>query len=352
MTDGSPGWVTSSVAHKAVQIGLLLLAKDVPERTIEIARRVERLGFDAVWIPDERFFRDVYGTCAAIARATDRIAIGPCVTDPYSRHPAITAMAIATLDELSGGRAVLGIGAGASGFRELGITRTHPATAVREAVELIRRLLASEHVEARGRMVRFDGRLDFTPLRASLPIFVAAGGERMLEVAGAVGDAVILQAQMTRAELGASVARVMAASVSAGRAARSVTIVARVDVAVDGSIEAAYDALRPRVARILARDWPDFRRFRAIGLEVPADLRDRSANIPYTHDVALLRPVAERVPDRFVDAFCVAATPRSLGDRLAIVRDDAVGHLIVNPVPTRDGEIGPVIEAVAALRAA
>lgn len=352
MTDGSRGWATSSVAHKAVKIGLLLLAKDAPERTIEIARRAERLGFDAVWIPDERFFRDVYGTCAAIARATDRIAIGPCVTDPYSRHPAITATAIATLDELSGGRAVLGIGAGASGFRELGIARTHPATAVREAVELIRRLLAGEHVETRGRMVRFDGRLDFKPLRAMLPIFVAAGGERMLDVAGAVADGVILQAQMTSVEVRASAARVAAASASAGRAAGSVLICARVDVAVDGSIAAAYDALRPRVARILAREWPEFRRFRAIGLEVPHELRDRSANIPYTHDAALLRPVAERVPDVFVDAFCVAATPRSLGDRLAIVRDHAVDHLIVNPVPTHGGEVGPVLEAVAALRAA
>jgi 5,10-methylenetetrahydromethanopterin reductase len=335
-----------------VKFGLLLLARRSSDRTIEIAREVERLGLDAVWIPDERFFRDVYGTCAAIARATERVAVGPCVTDPYSRHPALTATAVATLDELSGGRAVLGIGAGASGFRELGIERAHPAIAVREAIELIRRLLAGEDVEARGRLVRFHGRLDFSPPRASLPIFVAAGGERLLDVAGALGDGVILQAQMTRTEISASVARVRTAAVSVGRTAGSVSIVARIDVAVDGSIEAAYDALRPRVARILTREWPEFRRFSRIGLDVPRDLRDLSANIPYTHDPAVLRPIAERVPNHFVDAFCVAATPRTLGERLAVVRDAAVDHLIVNPVPTRGEEIEPVIEAVASLLAA
>lgn len=335
-----------------MKLGLLLLAKRAPGRTIEIARQVERLGFDALWIPDERFYRDVYATCAALARATERIAIGPCVTDPYTRHPAITATASATLDELSGGRAVLGIGAGMSGFRELGIVRAHPAIAVREAVELIRRLLAGEHVEVRGRVISFNGRLDFTPVRASLPIFVAAGGERMLDVAGAVADGVILQAQMTRTEVGASVARVRAASTQAGRTAGSVALVVRVDVAVDESLEAAYEALRPRVARILTREWPEFRRFRAVGLEVPPDLKERSANIPYTHDPAVLRSVAEHVPDHFVDAFCVAATPRKLSDRLAIVREHAVDHLIVNPVPTRGDDIGAVIEAVAAQRAA
>src|SRR2546425_10316476 len=111
----------------------------------------EATGYDDLWLADERFFREAYACLTLCALRTRRVRLGPCVTDPYTRHPALTAMAIATLDEISGGRAALGIGAGVSGFRELGVDPARSAVAVREAVELIRRLLAGETVTAKGR---------------------------------------------------------------------------------------------------------------------------------------------------------------------------------------------------------
>ena len=108
------------------------------------ARLAEACGFDAVWIADERFYREAYSVLAQVASATDRIRLGPCVTDPFARHPALTAMAIATLDEISAGRAVLGLGAGVSGFAELGIRPLRPPRAIREAIGLIRALLRGE----------------------------------------------------------------------------------------------------------------------------------------------------------------------------------------------------------------
>jgi 5,10-methylenetetrahydromethanopterin reductase len=130
----------------------LLMLGDVPVAQLtERARLAEACGFDAVWLADERFYRDVYGALAAIALATSRVRLGPCVTDPFARHPALTAMAIATLDEISGGRAVLGIGAGVSGFAEMGIRPYKPARAIREAVALIRGLLHGEQANVRAR---------------------------------------------------------------------------------------------------------------------------------------------------------------------------------------------------------
>jgi 5,10-methylenetetrahydromethanopterin reductase len=88
-----------------VKLELLLLG-DALAQLSERARFAESCGFDAVWLADERFYREVYGALAAIALATSRVAVGPCVTDPFTRHPALTVMAIATLDEISDGRAV------------------------------------------------------------------------------------------------------------------------------------------------------------------------------------------------------------------------------------------------------
>src|SRR5262249_60082183 len=106
-----------------------------------LAASAEALGYDDLWLADERFFRDVYGCLAACALSTRRIRLATGVTDPYSRHPALTAMAIATLDELSSGRAVLGVGAGVSGFRELGVDTRRSAVAIRAAGGRVTRLL-------------------------------------------------------------------------------------------------------------------------------------------------------------------------------------------------------------------
>src|SRR6266542_6209334 len=76
---------------------------------------IEELGFHNLWVPDERFFQDLGVSMTLAAAHTSRIAIGSAVTDPYIRHPALTASLMATLDELSGGRVIAGIGAGISG---------------------------------------------------------------------------------------------------------------------------------------------------------------------------------------------------------------------------------------------
>src|SRR5512132_3655481 len=104
-----------------LKTGILLLPAFEPARLADLAALAESAGYDDFWLADERFFREVYGSLTLCALRTRRIRLGPCVTDPYSRHPALTAMAIATLDEISGGRALLGLGAGVSGFRELGV---------------------------------------------------------------------------------------------------------------------------------------------------------------------------------------------------------------------------------------
>src|SRR5215471_4096340 len=197
----------------------LLMLGDVPVAQLcKRARLAEDCGFNAVWLADERFYREVYGALTAIALVTSRVAVGPCVTDPFSRHPALTAMAIATLDEISHGRAVLGLGAGVSGFVELGISPTKPARALREAIALIRALLRGETVAAVGETVAFhDGRLSFAPIRADIPIHIASNGPLGQRAAGAVADGAIMEACATAAAARAFAAQVECGAISADR---------------------------------------------------------------------------------------------------------------------------------------
>ena len=121
----------------------------------------EGAGFDFAWFPDHYFLREVYAVQALAAAKTSRIKLATGVTSPYLRHPALLASATATLDEFSGGRAVLGIGAGGFEFAtQLGIHWKRPLTGCRESVEIIRRLF-------RGSRSTFKGKSSASGARAS-----------------------------------------------------------------------------------------------------------------------------------------------------------------------------------------
>lgn len=335
---------------RPVRLGLLVLGKYSFPRILELAHCCEAAGLDAFWIPDERFFRDTYVLGTAVAAATQRLLIGPCVTDPYSRHPAMTAATIATLDEVSSGRARLAIGAGIAGFRAMRLAQPRPAQTVAEATDLIRRLLRGERCQFRGEVVDFDGTLDFVPGRSNVPIYIAAGGPRMLETAGRFGDGVILQGHVIPAEIERALAHLRTAAEAAGRDIGTLELVARVDVAVDPSLDRAYDALRNRIARILVRESPHFRRFRKLGLGVSRQLVELTEGVGYTHDSRVLDRIAAHVPNEFVDAFCIPATPQSLGRRIDALLEHGFTEIVANPIPIQADHVEPVVDALGAWR--
>lgn len=324
--------------------GLLLLPAYPVERLVGIARLAERTGYDFLWVADERFFREVYSTLTLLAGVTERIRLGPCVTDPYSRHPALTAMAIATVDEISGQRAVLGIGAGVSGFRELGIAREKPAVAIRESVELIRRLLAGETVTYKGERVSFnEGRLDFRPVRAGVPIYIASQHAHGCRAAGRVADGAIMQGCVAEPLLKFFRDTVNDGARRAARDPRSIDLVARINVCVDDDHRAARDVMRPGIVRSLASQAPEFFTFAQAGLTVPRALGEKVASLPYTHDPAPLQALAKEVPDEFVDAVCLAGPPEVVADGVIRVARGGATQFIVYPIAA-SGRIDTVIE--------
>lgn len=97
---------------KKVKFGIEFVPQEPLDKLIKLAKLAEEVGFEYLWVTDHYNNKNVYETLALIAKETSTIKLGPGVTNPYVRHPAITASAIATLDEISDGRAVLGMGPG------------------------------------------------------------------------------------------------------------------------------------------------------------------------------------------------------------------------------------------------
>jgi 5,10-methylenetetrahydromethanopterin reductase len=327
-----------------LRTGLLLLPAYEPARLADLAVLAETAGYDDFWLADERFFREVYGCLTLCALRTARIRLGPCVTDPYSRHPALTAMAIATLDEISGRRALLGIGAGVSGFRELGVDASRSAVAIHEAVALIRALLAGQTVTVKGREVSFaGGRLDFTPARADLPIFVASQRAGGCRAAGRVADGAIMQGAVAEPLVRFLRETVHGAAGEAGRDPARVPLVTRLNVCVHDDRRVARDVMRPSLVRSLGAQRPDFFTFVTAGLTVPAELRDKVLALPYTHDPAPLRAVAPLVPDDFVDACTLAGPPDVIAPELVRLSRSGIAEVVIYPFAV-DGRVESTIE--------
>ena len=321
-----------------LRTGLLLLpARPVSEMTA-LAARAEALGYDDIWVADERFFREVYATLTAFALSTRRVRLGPCVTDPYSRHPALTAMAIATLDEIAGGRAVLGIGAGVSGLAELGIDSSRSATAIREGIDVVRRLLAGENVTVKGEQISLqDGRLDFRPARAEIPIYVASQRAAGCRVAGRMADGAIMQGALAEPLVRFFRDTVHGAAREAGRDPGRIELIARLNVCIHDDRRAARDVMRPTIVRSLAAQRSDFFTFTMAGLTVPPAVADRLRQLVYTHDPARLRALAPEIPDEFIDACTLTGPPAVVAGEVVRLARAGIAQVMIYPLSVEGG---------------
>jgi 5,10-methylenetetrahydromethanopterin reductase len=165
-----------------------------PAACVAQAVAAERAGFSAIWFPENPFGRGAWPAAAACAIATRRMRIGLGVFNPFNRHPTLMAMEIAAFDELSEGRAVLGIGAGIpSRVKKLHLATDAPIAAVRDAVTIARGLLRGETLTYTGKVFSADGvRLEFPPRRSDLPILTASMGEQALRLCGEVADGLLI----------------------------------------------------------------------------------------------------------------------------------------------------------------
>jgi 5,10-methylenetetrahydromethanopterin reductase len=156
-----------------VPVGVWLFPSAPAPRMVEYVQYAERLGFDEMWLGDEGPARDPLAILAAAASCTRSIRLGVGVTNPYVRHPAMTAVSMMTIHELSAGRAILGIGVGGNmALDPLGLVSVRPLASMREALETLR---AATRAERGGSYVPRDGAMQ----APDMPIFVGSRSRRI-----------------------------------------------------------------------------------------------------------------------------------------------------------------------------
>jgi len=165
------------------------------QEMIELAQVADEIGMESIWMSDHLCFRDSLTTSIALLGATKEIKVAPAPMSPYSRHPIISAMSIATMEEFAPRRVIAGPGTGnAAALNEAGIDSPHPLQTMREYVEILRRLLKGDTVDFQGKMFQVNGaKMGFVP-SATIPMYITAVRSRMLQLGGEIGDGVLLSA--------------------------------------------------------------------------------------------------------------------------------------------------------------
>lgn len=169
------------------------------QKNLAVFKEAERLGFDDAWVPDMTFNHDPFAFLAALATQTDRLHLGIGVTNPYTRHPVQVARSAVTIQELSGNRFRIGIGAGNAKqlLAPLGLAQVKTAQRIKTMVQLLERLLKGEAVSHTGPFWTLEGvRLANKP-EVDIPIYVAARAPRTLAVAGAHASGAIVEALLS-----------------------------------------------------------------------------------------------------------------------------------------------------------
>ncbi|MDI6820085.1 MAG: 5,10-methylenetetrahydromethanopterin reductase [Candidatus Hodarchaeaceae archaeon] len=299
---------------------------------VGLAKQVEDAGFNYIWVCDHYHNRYVHSVLATLALATKRVRLGPGVTNPYLVHPAVTAAAIATLDELSRGRAVFGISAGDPTFlATVGVKHRRPIVAVREAVYIARRLLAGERVDFSGEVFTCRGaKLRFKP-EVNVPIYIGGRGPKMLELAGSIADGALINASH-RDDLRECVDYVRRGAESSNRKLEGLDVVAYMATSIGGDAAKARRTARTVVA-FIASSAPPWALERH---DIPADDVDE---IRKHLRVGEIQKAAEAVSDRMVDAFAVCGTlvefERHINDLSKLGITQVVVGSPIGPEPTK-----------------
>jgi 5,10-methylenetetrahydromethanopterin reductase len=301
---------------------------------VEEALAAERLGYDAVWFGDSQMiWREAYVLLGAAATQTSRVELGIGVTNPRTRHIGVTASAMLTLQELTGGRALLGVGVGHTSVATIGAPRATRAELAGWVAD-IRKLFTGNGV---GPM-----RLAWAGLAKAPPILVAAGGPNMLRLAGQIGDGVIIAGQAGQpAGVAAALDHVRAGQRERAEPAGTFDVCLGIAAAVSDDRQQALDAVRPHAAQGLLSPLA-----RLSGAALEARDRLRTTYDAYQH----LHPTAAHagaVPDEVIREFCLAGTPEECAAQAKALFEAGVDEMTIRPYAIPGGSRLEMIERFA-----
>ena len=311
------------------RVGVAFSAGLNASEIVECAQLAESLGYDSVWVA-EGHGGDQFAILGAVAAQTERVKLGTCISSVFVRSAPTVAMSAAVVDQLSGGRFILGLGSShkVQVEPEHGVPYAKPVTRVRETAEVVRRLLRDGRVSFQGETVTIENyELWFQPLRPSLPIYFSGVRPKMLGVCGEEADGVILV--FTTLDTGAEVRQHIAAGAErTGRDPGAVDVTSLIPTAAADDPAEAFDALRPGVAMYTGF----FPRYNRVAVE--QGFGDEAVAIAEAWTRGDHEAGIRAVSDEHIDSVCIAGAPERCRERIAAYHASGIDLPMIAPMAT------------------
>ena len=311
-----------------LKFGIEFVPKDPYWKLAAYAIQAENSGFDNLWITDHYGNRNVYVTLAAAAIYTNKITFGTGVTNPWMVNPVITAQAIATLNELAPGRVVLGMGAGDKTTLEaVGIEMGKPLAAVKEAIDIFRKLTNGEKVAFQGEVFKAAGAKFNFKTANKIPVYVGAQGPKMLEMAGKIGDGVLINASHP-SDIQFAVQMANEGMKQVGKSPADVDITAYTSFSVNEDPKKAVKAATPVVAFIVAGSPAAVLEKHKIDVAKADELRGALKVGDFPKALTAVTP-------EMLDAFSICGTPDTCIEKIAALQKIGISQFVVgSPIGT------------------
>ncbi|QSZ67151.1 5,10-methylenetetrahydromethanopterin reductase [Methanofollis aquaemaris] len=294
------------------------------KQVVNYTKLAESKDIDYAWITNHYNNRHCYPTLAAIAMSTDTIKMGPGIMNTFTDTPASIASFMCTLNEISDGRAVLGIGPGdLSTLPKIAIQGEKPVARLREGVQQIRALCSGEEVKKTGEMQFFDydgAKLTGVQLpgKKGIPVYIGAQGPKMLELAGTMGEGSLINASNPK-DFEIAIPIIKAAQEAAGRKKHDVG--AYTAMSIDKSEKKARNAAKIVAAFIAAGSPPALLERHGLDAGNVAAIKDALGRFDF-------KAVGGLVTDAEIDAFTIAGTPDMVAQKCEDLKAAGVTQII------------------------
>jgi len=308
-----------------MRFGVTLQGVDEPDVFVELVQRIEDLGYDDLWLTDSSLHAgDVYLYMTLALRASTRLRVGTAVTNPLTRHPAISANAFRSFNAVGPGRVVCGIGVGDRPLGELGLPMAKLQT-LRGTVDAMRALWRGETLDTAVGPWRFAAARLISPVEPIPPVLVSASGPRALELTGELADGVILLTGLFPEGLAFAREHLALGRRRSDGTAFEETLF--LYGAVDHDENAAVDAARS-IAAWFPKTAPEYARLAGMSDELIASVNDTYSGGEFQHAQRAARLISDDLVRKI--AFC--GTPVQASDKLAWLRDEGVRSVSVFPL--------------------
>ena len=277
---------------------------------LEYVKYAEKRGFEAVWQAESRLVRDAIVPMAAYAAVTDRIKVGSGVINNWTRNIGLLAATFLTLDDLARDRIICGIGAWWDPLaKNVGINRQKPLVAMKETVQILKRLLAMERVTFHGEFLHVDGiELDVVHGRKEprhVPVYIGATGDMMMEMTGEIAEGVVLNYCVPPEYNNKALELLEAGAKKAGKRLEDIDRPQLIVCSVDNDHDKAIDTSRELLTQYLAQQ-PHIAKASGVSMDVVAKIQS-ILGWPATHEQ--IQKAKHLVPEELILKITASGTP-------------------------------------------